>query len=213
MLTAEQKQQLLTKAVTEDAFRAALLEDPTATASAALGLTLPADYQLCVLESEPQQVLLVVPPYPADCAADASVTTLLECFRQGLRELPAVEATQQRVIDGHATLVAKAWHDPAFKRALLQDAKAVTEQEFGTALPADITLRTVAEDARTQYLVLPPALNDMDLTDEQLEQVAGGELFGLGFAAVMLIAFGIPAAVSVAGGVAAGVDAGVKSGW
>lgn len=34
----------------------------------------------------------------------------------------------------------------------------------------------VAEDAHTQYLVLPPVLSEMELSDEQLEQVAGGEV-------------------------------------
>ena len=50
------------------------------------------------------------------------------------------------------------------------------EREFGAGLPAEVAVQVVAEDAHTQYLVLPPALEDLELSDEQLEQVAGGEM-------------------------------------
>ena len=87
-----------------------------------------------------------------------------------------MEAGQQPVARGQARLIAKAWRDTSFKQALLQNPAAVVAREFGTALPAEVTMRVFAEDARTQYLVLPPALSDLELSDEQLEQVSGGEV-------------------------------------
>ena len=70
---------------------------------------------------------------------------------------------------------------------MLRDPATVLQREFGVTLPAEVTVQVVAEDAHTQYLVLPPALDDMELTDEQLELVAGGEIF-----------FGVAAAVTAA---------------
>jgi len=47
-------------------------------------------------------------------------------------------AVAQRVLDGQLLLIAKAWHDAAYKRALLQDPKAVVEREFGEGLPVEL---------------------------------------------------------------------------
>ena len=161
VLTTEQKQQLLAKAMKEEAFRAAMLQDAKAAASAALQLTLPAAYQLHVVQAEPQRIVLILPPYPAACPPQASVDALLQHLQQ---DLPAVEAAQQRMLDKQATLIAKAWHDTSFKQALLQNPKAVVEQEFGVTLLAEVSMQVVAEDAHTQYLVLPPALADQELS-------------------------------------------------
>jgi hypothetical protein len=174
ILTTNQKQQLTIKAMKEEAFQTALLQDAKAAASAALQLTLPATYRLHVVQANPQHIVLVLPPYPAECSPQASVDDLLQRLRQEL--LSAGEAVQQRIIDGQTTLIAKAWHDAAYKQALLRDPKAVVAREFGAPLPAEVSMQVVAEDAHTQYLVLPPALSDLELSDEQLEQVAGGEV-------------------------------------
>jgi hypothetical protein len=115
-----------------------------------------------------------------------------------------LEAAPQTVVRGQARLVARAWQDARFKQALLQDPRAVVEREFGTELPAEVSMQVVAEDAHTQYLVLPPALDDLELSDAQLEQVAGGEAVGL---AVCLT---IGLAVGAAGTV---ISNAVKSGW
>ena len=173
MLTTEQKQQLLTRAMKEEALRAALLQDATAAASAALQLSLPAAYRLHVLQADPQQIVLVLPPYPSDWPAALPLEEILRRLQQ---QGPTLAAAQQRVVDGQLTLLAKAWHDAAYKQALLQDPKGVIAREFGTGVPAEVAVQVVAEDAHTQYLVLPPALEDLELSDEQLEQVAGGEM-------------------------------------
>jgi hypothetical protein len=207
MLTTEQKQQLVVKATKDEAFRAALLQDAKAAASAALQLTLPAEYRLHVLQTDPQQISLVLPPYPADWPSQLSVDDLLQRLRQGK---PAAEAAQERVIDGQITLLDKAWHDAAYKQALLQDPKEVIRREFGEGLPAEVAVQAVAEDAYTRYLVLPPALDDLELSDEQLEQVAGGEVVVVAtvfLGAIVVTAFGGSAMVTSA------VMTGVNAGW
>lgn len=79
----------------------------------------------------------------------------------------------------NALLVAKAQADPAFRQSLLKNSKAAIEKEFGVALPADSELKVVEETATTSYLVLPATLGD-ELSEAELETVAGGwfALFG-----------------------------------
>jgi Nitrile hydratase, alpha chain len=72
-----------------------------------------------------------------------------------------------------ASLIAKAQAEPAFRKALLNNPKAAIEKEFGVALPAGSELKVVEETASTNYLVLP-AIAVGDLSDADLENVAGG---------------------------------------
>lgn len=175
-LTMEQQQGLLSKAVQDEAFRAALQSDARAAIAQELQLTLPPEFTPHVLTPEANELYLVVPPYPADWPEGLSVEALEQRLSEGLGPLANASQTLAR---GQAKLVAKAWHDAGFKEDLLREPKAVVEREFGTPLPSEVTLRAFADDAENQHLMLPPALTDLELSDEQLEQVAGGELVGV----------------------------------
>lgn len=86
-----------------------------------------------------------------------------------------------------ALLVAKAQADPAFRQALLLNPKAAIEKEFGVTLPAAPELRVVEETASTNYLVLPATV-DAELSEADLEAVAGGWFgaqFGQAFATAL----------------------------
>ena len=87
------------------------------------------------------------------------------------------EQTQQRSrqeIEAH--IIAKAWKDEAYKQELLNNSKAVIEQEFGLELADDINVQVVEENASSLYLVLPmqPDLSTDEVSEEELEAVAGG---------------------------------------
>jgi hypothetical protein len=71
-----------------------------------------------------------------------------------------------------AALIAKAQAEPAFRQALLKDAKAAIEKELGVKLPAGSELKVVEETATTNYLVLP--LAEGVLSEADLGAVAGG---------------------------------------
>ncbi len=70
-------------------------------------------------------------------------------------------------------IAAKAWSDPAFKKRLLTEPAAIA-QEYGMPLPPGMELRIVEDTAKVRHFVLPPKPNGEELSDEQLDQVAGG---------------------------------------
>ncbi len=78
-------------------------------------------------------------------------------------------------------IIQRSLEDDAFRQRLLEDPKAAIEQELGTRLPAGVEIRAVEETPDTVHLVLPGRPTDVEpgeLSDRELESVAGGEGFG-----------------------------------
>jgi hypothetical protein len=70
-------------------------------------------------------------------------------------------------------IIARTWSDEAFKQRLLADPAATLKAE-GVAIPAGVELRTVENTDKVFYFVLPPKPATGELSDEDLEKVAGG---------------------------------------
>jgi hypothetical protein len=68
--------------------------------------------------------------------------------------------------DLKAQLIARAWHDPDFKRQLLANPKAAIEQEFGIELPAELEVTAVEDTPAHLHLVVP--VNHTALSEERL---------------------------------------------
>ena len=90
------------------------------------------------------------------------------------------------------TLAQKAWESSAFKEQLINNPVSTIESVTGQRMELD--LKVVVEDQTDEsiiYLNIPskPDLASLELTDEQLEMVAGGTDFtvGLGYVAVVAI--------------------------
>ena len=71
----------------------------------------------------------------------------------------------------YARVVAKAWSDGPFKQRLLADPATVLAAE-GVAVPEGVEVRLVEDTNNLVHLTLPA--RPPDLSDEQLDKVAGG---------------------------------------
>ena len=80
--------------------------------------------------------------------------------------------------DLETALIEKCWKDPEFKKQVVTDPKGMLERHIGQKLPEDLKIFIHEEDANTLHFSLPPApSNAMELSDEDLEKVAGGTEF------------------------------------
>ncbi|WNJ16384.1 NHLP leader peptide family RiPP precursor [Pontibacter sp. G13] len=77
-------------------------------------------------------------------------------------------------------IIKRSWEDDSFKNALMANPEATIQETFGASLETKPgTTLKVSDQTNPDhvYLNLPPKPNydEMELTDEQLELVAGGE--------------------------------------
>jgi hypothetical protein len=74
--------------------------------------------------------------------------------------------------EAHGRVVARAWQDESFKQRLLADAEGALA-DMGIKVPAGHEVRAVEDTERVRHLVIPPSPSE-ELSEEQLDQVAGG---------------------------------------
>jgi Nitrile hydratase, alpha chain len=72
-------------------------------------------------------------------------------------------------------IVQHAWKDDAFRDEFIADPKATIEKYSGQKLQAEVSIVAHPEDDKTIHFVIPPKpANADELSDEDLEKVAGG---------------------------------------
>jgi hypothetical protein len=91
-----------------------------------------------------------------------------------------MEAQQTVRRDLETALIEKCWKDTEFKKAVLSDPKGMLERHIGQKLPAQIKVFIHEEDANTLHFSIPPAPSNLsELSDDDLEKVAGGTEIGI----------------------------------
>ena len=108
-----------------------------------------------------------------------------------------------------ALIVQRAWKDEAFRSEFLADAKGTIEKYSGEKLPDDLRVLAHPEDVQTVHFVIPPKpMNVDELSDEDLEKVAGG--VDIIFTPFIVLGVFVAGLVAV-GGAAAGTQS--NHGW
>ncbi|BAI74516.1 nitrile hydratase (plasmid) [Azospirillum sp. B510] len=119
--------------------------------------------------------------------------------------------------DLEAKIVARAWSDDDFKAKFLADPKAMFEEHLGTKLPASLVMTAHEETADTIHFVIPakPRIDLDELSDEDLEKVAGGVDIVTTITVTAIISAGVGGAAfsAVATVLAAGGIRGVCAKW
>lgn len=93
----------------------------------------------------------------------------------------------QRMGEIQTALSRKSLSDADFRKRLLSDPRAVFAEFLGSELPPGVQIQVHQDTAKSMHLVLPPQLPaTSELTDEELERIAGGTdiTFSLVFSAV-----------------------------
>jgi hypothetical protein len=78
----------------------------------------------------------------------------------------------------HDLLARFAVDNPKYREALIKDPKMVLEKQLGHSL-GKVTVKSVIETPDTMYVVVPYVAKEGELSDSDLEKVAGGMLDNL----------------------------------
>jgi hypothetical protein len=111
--------------------------------------------------------------------------------------------------DLETTLIEKCWKDPDFKKQILSDPKGMLERHTGQKLPEQVQIFIHEEDANNLHFSIPPAPSNLtELSDLDLEKVAGGTEFFVGMVAGTAVLIG-----GIVTGASAGAAITVQKGW
>jgi hypothetical protein len=116
------------------------------------------------------------------------------------------EIIQSPKFQMEAALIRKCSEEPEFRAKILADPKGMLEEALGQKLPQTVSVFVHEEDMHNIHFSIPPTheILQKELSDEQLEQVAGGTdpiTATLVLGGLFLASAAVTGAVSVTAGV------------
>lgn len=144
--------QIVARASADPVFKADFKKDPKA-AFARAGLTLPAGMAVNVFENDAKTFHAVLP------------------LPEGDKILAAVRQANPMA----AKVYEKAWKDAAFKSRLMNQPRQAFQEATGVNPPAGMNLVSHEDTAQALNVVIPYLPKDGELSDVDLENVAGGK--------------------------------------
>lgn len=133
--------QLIRKTSQDLSFRRKLLRNPRAVVSQEIGMKLPGEFQLQVLEQPQDKLLVVLPP------ARSNVTALTWEAPEGTHPMAA-------------QIVMRALQDPSFRRELIAYPQAAARKILGTDASQCFSIQVIEETEDSFCVVLPPSQED-----------------------------------------------------
>jgi Nitrile hydratase, alpha chain len=85
---------------------------------------------------------------------------------------------EEQQVNQWGQIVTKAWQDDAFKKRLLANPTAVLKEQ-GLEVSAGVQVRVVENTDQVIHLTLPAKPREGELSEDELENVAGGKLGGV----------------------------------
>ncbi len=152
--------ELLVRAMKDEAFRQELLTNPKPLIEHELGVTLPQDVTIQTHEDTPTTLHVVLPDHQEWELSDAEGQ-------------PETRTTEERM--SRNELLVRAMTDEAFRQELLTNPKPLIEHELGVTLPQDVTIQTHEDTPTTLHVVLPtlPNREGRELSDAELFELSG----------------------------------------
>ena len=71
-------------------------------------------------------------------------------------------------------IILKAMKDPEFKKRLIENPRKTIEDELGTKIDNDISIKIITKKPKEMVLVIPEVNDAENIPDETLQQMAGG---------------------------------------
>jgi hypothetical protein len=128
-----------------------------------------------------------------------------------MRDSPAAPAPMSRR-ELEEKIIARAWTDDEFRQKFVADPKGQFEAHLGTKLPEALQMTAHEETEHSLHFVIPmkPEADLSELSDEDLEKVAGGVDVIVGTAVAITIAVSLGTGAAVYSAVTVGQKLG---GW
>jgi len=153
---------LIAKSFEDELFKQDLLSNPKAIVEQELGITLPEEIEINVLEETENILYIVLPGNPYNGIPESELKTSLGMSYEDVAQW--VLNQQRNVFLDEAssiTIISRAWNDEIFKQEIIINPNQIIEKELGLKVPDELEVKVFEEVSNTIYIVLPKLDDDL----------------------------------------------------